>query len=90
MVVPEALSYGISVVVSNVYALPELVGQGKAGVIIAAGNVSALIRALDGLISDPQKRRRLSLAAKKHFEGNFSVGVSNKQLIHVYKQALTP
>ena len=52
----EALAVGTPVIASNHGALPELVPEGQAGLLIPPGNAPALAAALDKLLSDPALR----------------------------------
>jgi glycosyltransferase involved in cell wall biosynthesis len=60
-VAPEAMACGCAVIVSDIGALPELVGS--AGVRVPQGDVDALATALMQLVADPARRRELGAAA---------------------------
>ncbi len=87
MVVPEALSHGLCVVVSDICALPELVNHGKAGVIVRADDVNALMKAIVMLIKSPTKRKMLGQGAKAYFDQTFSLAVCNPKLSEIYTNA---
>jgi glycosyltransferase involved in cell wall biosynthesis len=57
LVVQEAMRAGVPVVVPAVGGLPGLVEDG--GVVVAAGDVTAMARELVALLDDPDRRRRL-------------------------------
>lgn len=88
MAVPEAMSYGMIPVVSNVCALPEFIEQGKSGLIVEAGSGVALETALERLISDSKMRRRLSSGARKRFREQFSLPKFQRQLLRVLHEAV--
>lgn len=56
----EAMACGAPVVVTDGGALPEVVGE--AGVIVPAGDATALADALAALLDDPARRERMSAA----------------------------
>jgi glycosyltransferase involved in cell wall biosynthesis len=61
----EAMSLGKPVVVSRVGGLPELVAQGRAGVIVEPDNAAALAEALVALIGNRQERAALGARAQE-------------------------
>lgn len=63
MVAAEALVRGLPLVVSNVGALAEFVPP-AAGGLVPAGDATALARALEPLIADPQARTHAAAAAR--------------------------
>ena len=62
MAYAEALSHGLPVIGTTAGAIPDTVPQG-AGLLVTAGDVDALARALRDVIADTDLRRRLSDAA---------------------------
>jgi glycosyltransferase involved in cell wall biosynthesis len=88
LVVLEAASLGIPAVVTAVYALPELVKDGKTGFVIKPGNALALAEALAKLIKNRQLLRRMGKEAKARFLQRFYLEVTNKKLLETYHEAL--
>jgi glycosyltransferase involved in cell wall biosynthesis len=58
----EAMSYGRPVVCTDADGLPDTVGPG--GVVVPSGDPQALAGAINGLLDDPQARRRIGSAAR--------------------------
>jgi len=56
----EALAAGCTVVVSDLPALRELIGDQATGRTFQAGDADALVTVLDELVTDPDQRRRLA------------------------------
>jgi glycosyltransferase involved in cell wall biosynthesis len=61
-VVPEAMACGCAVIVSDIGALPELIGD--AGVTVPPGDVASLSGTIADLLGDPQKRTDLASRAQ--------------------------
>ena len=65
MVLAEALVAGLPIVATRVGAVPEVVRDGFEAVLVPPGDVAALARAIDGLASDPEGRRRRAWLARE-------------------------
>ncbi len=64
LVVNEAMACGLPVVATDaVGAGDDLVEGGANGLIVPAGDTEALARALEALVSDPERRRRMGAVA---------------------------
>lgn len=72
MVIIEAFAEGVAVVSTPVGAIPEVIEDGRNGILIPVGNVEALTEALERLVNSAELRQRLANAARcdhaKHFE----------------------
>lgn len=73
LTVPEAASYGLPVVAAQSGAFPELIEDGRTGLLFAAGDPVALADVLARLIRDASLRKRLGDAARAHVAAHFSV-----------------
>jgi glycosyltransferase involved in cell wall biosynthesis len=60
LVALEAMAAGRPVIASAAGALPEILGDGKAGVLVPPGDPGALRAALERLLGDPALRQRLA------------------------------
>jgi glycosyltransferase involved in cell wall biosynthesis len=70
-VIKEAMALGTPVVASDVAGIPELLDNGRCGVLTPPGQPAALAEAVAALLTDPQRRVALSLAARQHAERLF-------------------
>jgi len=84
----EAASFGIPAIVSRVYALPEIMEDGKTGYVIKPADLSGLVKKLESLIINERLRKRMGINAKKVFLRKYSLGIFYKRLLRVYKEAL--
>ncbi|RJR29782.1 glycosyltransferase [Candidatus Microgenomates bacterium] len=84
MTVPEAMSYGMCPVVSNICVLPEFVEHMKSGLVIDAGSQKNLEQALGKLIKNPKLIRQYGDAARNRFKQKFSLPVFQKKLLTLF------
>jgi glycosyltransferase involved in cell wall biosynthesis len=73
LVVLEAWAAGVPVVATRVGGLPELVDDGRTGLLVDFGDEDALASALGDLLVEPGLARRLREAGRDHVE-TFSLG----------------
>ena len=64
--VMEAMACGLPVVATAVAGIPEVVGHGTSGLLVAPGQPAALAAALFELANDAVARRRLGDNARRH------------------------
>jgi glycosyltransferase involved in cell wall biosynthesis len=86
----EAMASGTALVASEVGALSEVIGrQGRAGILVPAGDVDALTAALGDLLCDPARRTSMGTAARARVEQRFSWTATAQATVEVYRQAIT-
>ena len=59
---------GLAVVATDVGAVPDIVINGKTGLLVNRGSSKQLVKALSLLIEDEALRKRLGMNLKKHIE----------------------
>jgi glycogen synthase len=84
----EAMAYGIPVVASATGGLPEVLAQGRAGVLVPPGDVPALAQAIIGLLRDPLRRRQLGQAGRQHARAQFSIEQVLGKTLSVYQRSV--
>ena len=84
----EAMSYGLPVVASNHYALPEIVEDGITGYLFEKGSTEDLSKKLRILVRDPGLADRFGVAGLAKTKKIFSNEVVNARLLQIYKSAL--
>jgi glycosyltransferase involved in cell wall biosynthesis len=81
----EAMALGLPVVASNVDGVPEVVANGKTGVLVPPGAPAALAKALKDLSGDTDRRAALGAAAHAAVMEKFTV----RRMIDEYEAAYT-
>jgi glycosyltransferase involved in cell wall biosynthesis len=84
LVAREAMAHGRPVVASAVGGLLEAIEDDVNGVLVPALDVAALRRALEELLADAERRKRLGAAARDHAVRHFSREREVEALLSVY------
>jgi len=84
----EALSFGLPVISSRVGAIPEVVEDGVTGLLVPAGNVAALMAAMEALVANAAAARTMGRAARAAFLQRFTLERFRAGVARVYKEAL--
>lgn len=88
LVVVEAMSFALPVVVSDHGALPDLVHDGLTGHVVPVDDLDALERAMAALAADPSAAREIGSRARRHFEATFTHERHGAQMRTFYADAL--
>jgi len=86
----EAMAYGKPIVASNIGGIPELVREGKTGLLFAPGNVSQLSDSIARLLGDRSLREFLGSNARDIVEAEHSLRAHGFALISLYKDVMRP
>ncbi len=84
LVVLEAMAAGKPVVATRVGGTDELVVDGETGLLVEAGDVEGLARALAALADDPALRRRLGEAGRQRVVRQFATSTMVERVLAVY------
>ncbi len=87
-VILEAMSAGRPVIATRVGGTPELVLDGKTGLLIERRDPEGLAAALLTVLRDEALRERLGAAARGHLESLAGQGGSLDSLLAVYAEVL--
>jgi glycosyltransferase involved in cell wall biosynthesis len=80
-VIKESIALGTPVVASQVAGIPELLNDGKCGILVPPRNPIALADAIQALLRNADLRRRYADAARKYAEEKFDLWRNGKKLI---------
>lgn len=83
--VVEAMAAGLPVVASRVGGIPSLVEDGVTGVLVPPGDAPELAAAIDGLLHDRQRSRRLGAAGRAAVETTHAWPALARQIEEVYR-----
>ena len=86
MGVLDAWAYGIPCVVTPVGGIPDIVVDGKNGLVFQVGNINELANKLDILISNEELRRNIVKETDKCVNGDFNVASINNKLEQIYNK----
>jgi len=72
-VLAEAQSQGLACVATSVSGIPELVEDGRTGLLVAPESPAEFARALEALIADPARRRAIGEAGRQRVRAEFGL-----------------
>jgi glycosyltransferase involved in cell wall biosynthesis len=86
-VLTEALALKVPVVATPVTGIPELVEDGRTGLIVPERDAAALAAAIRRLIEEPETARRLAAAGRARVEQNFDLRANVRELRALFEGA---
>lgn len=90
MSILEAMASGIPIVSTPVGGIPEVVGNGSEGILVAPGDVSALSTAICRLLADPVLCSRMGQNGLARFRKDFSIETVLDKLERIYRSYGVP
>jgi sugar transferase (PEP-CTERM/EpsH1 system associated) len=88
MVVLEAMAAALPVVATRVGGTPDVVVDGKTGLLVAPADVTLLAHAIERLLQDPSLRQQMGRAGRARVERNFSIEQNVAQTQALYEQLM--
>jgi len=89
MVLLEAMAAGKAVVATGVGGVPEVIQDGRTGLLVRPGDAEAMAEALEGLIADREKRQSLAAKALEVVQSRYSFERTLKEYETVYEAVLS-
>lgn len=83
----EAMAAGLPVVSSAIFAIPELVEEGRTGLLLAPGDEIGLANAIHRLLADPAARAAFGRAGRARFEALFTAERMTRDTLALYTGA---
>lgn len=84
----EAMSCGTPVIATRAGALPQIVGDDGAGILVPPADPHALAGAIKRLLTDSSLRQRMGETARKRIEESFSWEIAAKKTLAVYEEVM--
>jgi len=78
------------IIASRVGGLPEVVLDGKTGIMIEAQNVDSLVKAMEYMLENPEERVRMGLAGREFVLTHFDFQDNVTQMEQVYRALIKP
>jgi len=85
----EAMAAGKPVVASSVDDIPELVEQGRTGLLFASDDLNGLVAALKELVDDKGRRQQMGAAGKERISNDFEIKTQARKYAQLYDELLT-
>lgn len=82
----ESMEAGLPVVSSTVGGIPDAIDSGLDGILIKAGDIDALVDAIDTLLSDSELREKMGIAARNKIIKKFSAEKILPQIEDMYRE----
>ena len=83
-----AYGHGKPVVVTDVGGLPEVVEDGRSGIVVPPGDVASLAAAIQRLLSNPRLLRQMSLRVEELSSTRFSWSIAAARTVRLYNSAI--
>jgi len=87
-VILEAMAAGVPVVATDIAGMRELVVAGETGYLVPVGDRAGFAKRTEGLLNDPATAARLSEAARRRVETEFSVARMVERHAALYREFL--
>jgi len=84
----EALAMGRAIVATNVGGIPEIIEDGKMGILVPAGDSKVLADAIERLIVDRELREKVGENGYKRFKEEFTVEKMVEKTNEIYKSLI--
>ena len=90
MTVLEAAAAGVPVVAANVGGVPDLIADGKTGILCDPLNAASLRGAVEKILSQPELARALATEAHRVAQERFHPSVIARRHLEIYREVLHP
>lgn len=84
----EAMAAQLPIVATKVGAVPKVIKNGVNGILVEAGDIRGLSKAILSLVSHADKRKALAMQAYSDVNSDFSVERMCQQYIQIYQELL--
>jgi glycosyltransferase involved in cell wall biosynthesis len=89
MVLLEAMALSRPVVASRTGGVPEIIEDGKSGLLVEPGNPMAIAEAIESLIRQVKKADQLGINGRVRVTRNFTASVMAEKTAHLYRRLVS-
>lgn len=82
----EAMAKSVPIVVSRVGSVPEVINDGKEGLLFTPGDISALTSHLQTLSDNPAQAYAIGIEGRKRVLREFSLDLNTQNVLDIYRQ----
>ena len=86
LVLQEAMCAGVPVVTTNISAIPELVEDGKQGLIVEPNDIQQLVSAIATMLLDRDLRTQMGRAGPEKIEQKFNIHKEVAKLLAIWQE----
>jgi glycosyltransferase involved in cell wall biosynthesis len=87
LVLIEAFAAGMPVIASRIGGIPDLVEDGKTGLLVQPGDAADLADKMQWALENPERMAEMGLSARQVYKTRYTPAVNFAQLIAIYRQA---
>jgi glycosyltransferase involved in cell wall biosynthesis len=87
-VILEAMQFGKAIVTTFEGSIPEIIDNGKNGLLVPQKNPIALAEAIEILFHDPEKRKEMGKEAQRKFFSEFTLEKFEQHMIGVFEEII--
>jgi glycosyltransferase involved in cell wall biosynthesis len=84
----EAMAHALPVIGGNVGGIPEMIVEGRTGLLIPPRDPASLATALERLLVDPAERSRMGTESRRRCEERFSLQAHVRAVVAEYGQTV--
>lgn len=84
----EAMYMGCTVVGTRSGGVPEMIEDGKSGILVPPNDPESMMKAIKKLIENSALRTRMGQAAKKRVEDCFTINITQRKIEKIYEELL--
>lgn len=88
-VVVEAMAAGKAIVATNEGGVPEIIEDGKTGLLVPPANSSEMAKAIIRLLKNEKERKEIGKVAKESIKDNFTEEIMVNNIEQIYKELIS-
>lgn len=89
LTIAEAMAVGVPVVAANIGGIPEMVQDGKTGMLVDPYDTKSISDAVSKILSDERLARSMGQSAKETARKRFTASLACKKTLRAYRELLT-